>query len=312
MIRWSEFASLQPELADKGRRLLYRFGVGLGYLATVRADGGPRVHPFCPILLEPGLYGLIGNSPKQRDLLRDPRCAIHSFPSPDRDDEFYLVARATHREDAELEDRVREAMTSTGATSSGDELLFEFGVERALLAEYKERGEPDNWPPRYTRWSAPRRRAIVSAREPRGPGSMTDGTPFASKRLPALPDVVAPDGCDVRVLLELAGGAMAHFELAPGQTARAVTHRSVEEIWFFLAGRGEMWRKQGRREAVTPVETGTCLSIPLGTHFQLRCLGNQPLAAIGFTMPPWPGADEAVQVEGPWRASVGEGSPEHG
>ena len=154
MASWSEFEADAPELAAAGRALLYQFGVGLGYLATVRADGGPRVHPFCPILHGSGLYGLIGSSPKQRDLLRDGRCAIHSFPCPDRDDEFYLSARARHRTEVSLAEKVRETMTATGATSSGDEALFEFDIERALLARYKKRGEPDNWPPRYARWAA--------------------------------------------------------------------------------------------------------------------------------------------------------------
>jgi hypothetical protein len=152
MARWREFEAAAPELAAKGRTLLYQFGVGLGYLATVRRDGGPRVHPFCPILHESGLYGLIGPSPKQGDLVRDGRYAIHAFPSPDRDDEFYLTGRARREIDAGLAAAVRRTMTATGATSSGDEALFEFDVERVLLAEYKPRGEPDNFPPRYTKW----------------------------------------------------------------------------------------------------------------------------------------------------------------
>ncbi len=132
-------------------------------------------------------------------------------------------------------------------------------------------------------------------------------TPFATKRLPAARDVVAPDGSDVRVLLSLRGGSMAHFALAPGRTARAVTHRTVEEIWFFLSGRGEMWRKQGEREEIVPVEPGVCLTIPLGTHFQFRSLGDEPLTAVAVTMPPWPGEGEAVIVEGPWPPTVTEG-----
>lgn len=93
---------------------------------------------------------------------------------------------------------------------------------------------------------------------------------------------------------------MAHFELGPGQTSKAVAHRTVEEIWYFLSGRGEMWRKQGDREEVVPVEAGVCLTIPLGTHFQFRSLGSSSLAAIGVTMPPWPGDGEAYEVAGKW------------
>jgi len=93
---------------------------------------------------------------------------------------------------------------------------------------------------------------------------------------------------------------MAHFELAPGRTSVAVTHRTIEEIWFFVSGRGEMWRKQDGQEEVGPVDPGVCLTIPQGTHFQFRSFGYQPLAAIGVTMPPWPGEGEAILVTGKW------------
>jgi mannose-6-phosphate isomerase-like protein (cupin superfamily) len=127
---------------------------------------------------------------------------------------------------------------------------------------------------------------------------------FATMRLPRPRDVVAPDGSDVRVLLDLAGGGLAHFSLAAGQTSTAVTHRTVEEIWFVLSGRGEMWRRQGEREEVVVIEPGVCLTIPTGTRFQFRSLGDEPLAAIGVTIPPWPGADEAIVVAGPWSPTV--------
>lgn len=82
---------------------------------------------------------------------------------------------------------------------------------------------------------------------------------FKTGRLPAEPDAVAPDGSEVRILFGLSGGGMAHFELAAGQTSKAVTHRTVEEIWFFLEGRGEMWRKQDEREEFVSVEAETCI-----------------------------------------------------
>jgi mannose-6-phosphate isomerase-like protein (cupin superfamily) len=126
---------------------------------------------------------------------------------------------------------------------------------------------------------------------------------FETLRLPADRTVVAPDGSDVRVLLGLAAGGMAHFELAAGKTARAVTHRTVEEVWFVLAGRGEMWRRQGEREEVVALEPGVCLTIPLGTHFQFRAAADEALAVVAVTMPPWPGEGEAVAVTGPWQAT---------
>ena len=127
---------------------------------------------------------------------------------------------------------------------------------------------------------------------------------FETKQLPAARDVVAPDGADVRILLSLDAGSMAHFELAPGRTSSAVCHRTVEEIWYVTGGRGEMWRKQGARAEIMALEQGVCLTIPVGTHFQFRSLGDVPLAAVVVTMPPWPGEDEAFAVEGHW---AGEG-----
>jgi mannose-6-phosphate isomerase-like protein (cupin superfamily) len=127
---------------------------------------------------------------------------------------------------------------------------------------------------------------------------------FDTKQMPAERDAVAPDGSDVRILLGLKGGGMAHFELPPGQTSTAVAHRTVEEIWFFLTGRGEMWRKQNDWEEVVPVEPGLCLTIPLGTHFQFRSFGDDPLTAVGVTMPPWPGEGEAFKVDGIWEPTV--------
>lgn len=127
---------------------------------------------------------------------------------------------------------------------------------------------------------------------------------FETMRLPAGRDAVAPDGSDVRILLGLHGGGMAHFELPPDQVSTAVTHRTVEEVWFFLSGQGEMWRSAGDHEAVVAVESGVCLTIPLGTRFQFRSTGDQPLAAIGVTMPPWPGENEAMVVEGIWEPTV--------
>ena len=121
---------------------------------------------------------------------------------------------------------------------------------------------------------------------------------FSTMRLPPEPTEIAPDGSDVRVLLILAGGGMAHFQLAAGAISRATRHRTVEEIWYIVAGRGRMWRQQEGRTETVDLVPGTCLTIPLGTAFQFRADGEVPLEAIGATMPPWPGADEAMFVDG--------------
>ena len=95
--------------------------------------------------------------------------------------------------------------------------------------------------------------------------------------------------------------ALATIRLPSERTA--VAHRTVEEIWFITAGRGEMWRKQGEREETISLEPGVCLTIPLGTHFQFRASSTEGVSAIGVTMPPWPGEGEAVSVAGPWPAA---------
>jgi mannose-6-phosphate isomerase-like protein (cupin superfamily) len=127
---------------------------------------------------------------------------------------------------------------------------------------------------------------------------------FETKHLPMKRDAVAPDGSDVRVLLDLRCGGMAHFELGPGETSTAVTHRTVEEIWFFLSGRGQIWRQQHGRSETVDVYPGVCLTIPLETHFQFRSFGYEPLSAIGVTMPPWPGEGEAIMVAGKWEPTL--------
>ena len=129
-------------------------------------------------------------------------------------------------------------------------------------------------------------------------------TAFGTMRMPLTPTAVAPDGSDVRVLLRTSRGGMAHFELSAGHTSIAVAHETVEEIWLILAGRGEMWRRHGAREEIVSLEPGVCLTIPPGTQFQFRALGDDPLAAVAVTMPPWPGEGEAVKVQGRWLATV--------
>jgi mannose-6-phosphate isomerase-like protein (cupin superfamily) len=93
---------------------------------------------------------------------------------------------------------------------------------------------------------------------------------------------------------------MAHFELARGRASDAIRHRTVDEIWFVLSGRGEMWRKGGTREETVALEPGVCVTIPVGTHFQFRAFDGESLNAVGVAMPPWPGPDEAVPVPGKW------------
>jgi hypothetical protein len=102
MVTWREFAVAAPDLAEAGRGLLFQFKVGLAFLATVRNDGGPRMHPVCPVLSDDHLFVLItAESPKRQDLLRDGRYALQSFPQPKPgSDEFYVTGRAVLIDDA--------------------------------------------------------------------------------------------------------------------------------------------------------------------------------------------------------------------
>ena len=152
MATWGDFARAEPEMAKDGRDLFYRVGIGLGYLATVRKDGGPRVHPFCPVIAGDGIYGFILNhSAKKLDLQRDGRYAIHSFPADEVDDEFYITGRVRLvTNPAEYTAALASYEASGGKTDEG-ETLFEFLLEKAMYAKYKPR--PD-WPPIYRKWSA--------------------------------------------------------------------------------------------------------------------------------------------------------------
>ncbi|HTX25536.1 MAG TPA: hypothetical protein VME19_00815 [Streptosporangiaceae bacterium] len=139
MITWTEFERRQPALADAGRRQFYQFGIGLGFLATVRPDGGPRVHPVCPVIGPAGLHVLIKAGPKQRDLRRDGRYALHSeaCPPPRHDDGFAATGRASEVTDAAAIGAVRGQVLAErdGNVWPGfeDEAVFELNVERCLL-----------------------------------------------------------------------------------------------------------------------------------------------------------------------------------
>jgi mannose-6-phosphate isomerase-like protein (cupin superfamily) len=124
---------------------------------------------------------------------------------------------------------------------------------------------------------------------------------FSTRKVAEANEVVALDGSAVRPLCALtAVASFAQFTLAPQQISRAVSHATVQEIWFVVGGSGRMWRLQDGREEITELEPGVCLTIPLGTTFQFRA-GASGLRAVGVTTPPWPGHDgEARPEPGIW------------
>jgi hypothetical protein len=161
MLTWSAFRSTRPDLAEAGQALLYQFGgVGLAFLGTVRPDGGPRLHPMCPVLHDDGLYALLVPSPKARDLRRDPRYALHAFPPEDDEDAIYLTGEVIVRDapqDATLRADVDarflgERSMPDAPPGFDDQTLVEFLVATCMLTRTTGHGDPS---PRHTIWHAP-------------------------------------------------------------------------------------------------------------------------------------------------------------
>lgn len=172
MATWSEFAAAAPEMAAVATSLwpgIHALAAGeaqveggqtfgVAYLATVRPDGGPRLHPFCPILADGSLFAAIPtSSPKGNDLRRDARCVIHATPGPE-DDELCIRARAREVADAAIRRGVVDVVSRSGVggmieTTSADP-LFEFDIERVDASRWLDIGQPGTRAERM-RWVAP-------------------------------------------------------------------------------------------------------------------------------------------------------------
>jgi len=138
MITWTQFEQRQPALAAAGREHFYQWGVGLGFLATVRKDGGPRVHPVCVVLSPAGLHISIIAGPKLHDLRRDARYALHSetFAPPREDDGFAVFGTAREVRDAGTRAIVNDQVIADHGHPWPDydsQVVFELTLERCLL-----------------------------------------------------------------------------------------------------------------------------------------------------------------------------------
>lgn len=155
MAGWAELAQLRPDITGPGGEILYQFGVGLAFLATVRPDGGPRVHPMCPMLVGGRLTGLLIPSPKRRDLLADGRFALHTFPREDDENALYLTGAARPI----LDPGVAAAVVAQFGAERPDVPIdpdrlrhdqpFEFDVTTAMLTLTKGHGD---WDPVHLIW----------------------------------------------------------------------------------------------------------------------------------------------------------------
>jgi hypothetical protein len=129
METWSGFTAAQPHLASAVHALLFQYGPGLAYLATVREDGGPRLQLISPVITEGGLFCFIVD-PTKRDALRhDGRYALHSCPPEESDDSACLSGVATPVTDPE---RVQRVAHIAKASPEVDWWLFELLMESAV------------------------------------------------------------------------------------------------------------------------------------------------------------------------------------
>ncbi len=129
MATWSEFAAAAPALAGTVRDALHQYGPGLAYLATIRPDGGPRLHPVSPAVLDGRLYCCLLDTPKRRDLDRDGRYALHAFPAEDSDDEVSLRGHARPVIDPDEVARVADALR---AVPRADWRLYDLRIDTAM------------------------------------------------------------------------------------------------------------------------------------------------------------------------------------
>lgn len=146
-LTWGELRARRPDVEEVGRGLVYNVGIGLGFLATVRADGGPRVYPITLTIHRNGLYAFLLPGPKLRDLERDPRYALHTetVPPPNQDDGLYVTGMARVLTEADLRLSAGQQLRSElGAEDLWPEFptqtLVEFRIQRSLLTLTSPRG----------------------------------------------------------------------------------------------------------------------------------------------------------------------------
>lgn len=111
MIEWGNFKKTAPELAAQAEELFERSGVVL--VGTIRKDGSPRISPVEPLIVDGKLYlGMMWRSLKAQDLLRDPRCTVHTtvHDRMAKGGEFKLHGMAHNVEDLDERARYCEAL----------------------------------------------------------------------------------------------------------------------------------------------------------------------------------------------------------
>jgi hypothetical protein len=160
-VAWAAFAVAAPVLAAFGHARLER---RVAYLATVRADGAPRVHPVSPFIADGGLWLYMEpGSPKAADLRRDARYALHCGVEDDTGDdgEFYVTGRASEVTDAVRRRAAFAVARAAGYRPADRHVTFELAIGRVLATTYDDgpRDGPRDGPsdgPRRERWPSSR------------------------------------------------------------------------------------------------------------------------------------------------------------
>jgi|GEM_PF-2592471 len=123
--------------------------------------------------------------------------------------------------------------------------------------------------------------------------------------LPKKYNYLAPDDSQTRLLGKSSRGNMAHFTLPPHTTSKAIHQRSVQELWYFLSGTGQVWLKYKGKSEIYKVSGGSSLTLPNDIDFQFRNLSNtKNLVFLDVTMPPWPGDSVISYIKGPWKPTI--------
>jgi hypothetical protein len=142
MSSWAEFAEQAPELAAFGEA---RFRSGVAYLGTLRADGGPRVHPVTPILGEELFLFMELTSPKGKDLQRDGRYTLHCSVADSNggEGEFYVRGQAALVSDPRLR---ADAVHASPYDPQATYILFALAIEYAFMNVYVDgKATPRRW-----------------------------------------------------------------------------------------------------------------------------------------------------------------------
>ena len=178
MASWGEFAAQDSALASAIRTLICQYGPGLAYLATIRPDGGPRIHPVSPVITTTGLYCFVLPSPKRHDLDRDGRYSLHSYPPEESDDEAYLTGQATPITDPSADPSVEPSADPTPVEPAATTKPAAATTPKPATATPSTQQKPATTTPRPATTSTPASAASApSAAEVQATAPPADATP---------------------------------------------------------------------------------------------------------------------------------------